>query len=133
MPSSTVSAFSSMTEAGIQYARHSDEFFTSEQCHIRELSNSEADPGLSIAMARVEPGMTTHWHLLEGITERYCIQQGVGLVEIGELPAAEVGPGDVVIIPPGIRQRIHNTGKKDLLFLAICTPRFRADAYRELE
>jgi len=122
-----------MTEARIKHAIHASEFFTSEQCHIRELSNSQEDPGLSIAQARVEPGVATRWHLLEGITERYCIQQGAGLVELGELPATEVRPGDVVIIPPGMRQRIRNTGKNDLLFLALCTPRFRPEAYQELE
>ncbi len=121
-----------MTEAVIKPSRISSEFFTSEQCHIRELSNSDDDPDLSIAQARVEPGVTTRWHRLEGIIERYYIQQGEGLVEIGDLPPTPVVPGDVVIIPADTRQRIHNTGEGDLLFLAICTPRFQPEAYREL-
>jgi len=121
-----------MTEAVVKPSGNASEFFTSEQCHIRELSNSNDDPGLSIAQARVEPGVTTRWHLLEGIIERYCIQQGEGLVEIGELPPTPVVRGDVVIIPADVRQRIQNTGRDDLVFLAICTPRFRPDAYREL-
>ncbi len=45
----------------------------------------------------------------------------------------DVGEGDVVIIPPETRQRITNTGEDDLLFLAVCSPRFRAEAYLDLE
>jgi len=39
----------------------------------------------------------------------------------------------VVLIPAACRQRITNTGAGDLVFLAICTPRFIYDAYEELE
>jgi len=38
------------------------EFYTSERCHIVELSNTRDDPYVSIARARVEPGVTTRWH-----------------------------------------------------------------------
>ncbi len=116
----------------VLHAADTAEFFTDEQCHITEWSNSEADPALSIARARVEVGVTTRWHRLLGITERYCILEGQGEVEIGDLPAEPVQPGDVVIIPPGCRQRIRNTGRHDLVFLAICVPRFRSDAYQAL-
>ncbi len=109
------------------------EFFTPEQCHIIEVSNSPDDPEVSIARARVEPGVTTHWHRLADTTERYVVLEGRGRVEIGELSPADVGPGDVVLIPPMCRQRITNTGDRDLVFLAICTPRFRQAAYESLE
>jgi mannose-6-phosphate isomerase-like protein (cupin superfamily) len=111
----------------------SPEYYFEEGCFITELSNSPADPGLSIARARVEPGKTTRWHRLEDIAERYVITGGEGLAEIGDLPPAPVAPGDVVLIPPGTRQRIRNTGGCDLVFLALCTPRFVASAYRDLE
>jgi oxalate decarboxylase/phosphoglucose isomerase-like protein (cupin superfamily) len=38
----------------------------------------------------------------------------------------------VVIIPAGCRQRITNTGPNDLIFLALCSPRFDAACYQEL-
>ncbi len=110
-----------------------DEYFTDEQCHIIELSNSADDPDLSIARARVAPSVTTHWHHLLDTTERYVILEGRGRVEIGDLAAVEVTPGDVVLIPPGCRQRISNTGDCDLIFLALCTPRFEASAYVDTE
>ena len=82
---------------------------------------------------RVRPGVVTAWHRLRGTAERYVILEGRGRVEVGALPPAEVGPGDVVAIPPMCRQRIANTGDTDLLFLAICTPRFEPGCYESLE
>ena len=67
------------------------------------------------------------------MAERYVILAGVGKVEVGSLPAQEVAPGDVVLIPPGSRQRIECLGAEDLVFLAICTPRFRPEAYEDLD
>ena len=109
------------------------EYFFAEGCFITELSNSADDPAVSIARARLEPGKITRWHYLRDTAERYVLQEGSGLVEVGELPARQVVAGDVVVIPPGVRQRIYNTGPCDLVFLAICSPRFREDCYVDVE
>ena len=110
----------------------SEYLFESEGCYITELSNSDSDPELSIARARVEPGVTTAWHRLKGTTERYCILSGVGIVEIGDAAEREVRAGDVVLITPMQRQRITNSGTDDLIFLALCTPRFQEINYELL-
>ena len=110
-----------------------DEYFFAEGCFITELSNSPNDPGLSIARARLEPGKTTRWHSLVDTAERYVIVQGSGEVQLGKSVPTAVAAGDVVIIPPGVPQRIKNSGQTDLLFLAICTPRFEQAAYTDLE
>lgn len=110
-----------------------DEYLTDEGCHILELSNTPDDPAVSIARARVGPGVTTRLHRLTDTGERYVILSGQGLVEIGGQPPAAVGPGDVVLIPPGCPQRIGNTCTGDLVFLAICSPRFTAAVYEDLE
>ena len=107
------------------------EFYISEGCHIVELSNSEADGDVSVARARVEPGVTTKGHFLEGTVERYVIIEGTGRVEIGDIEPQSVAPGDCVIIPAQCRQRITNNGNNDLIFLAICSPRFVPENYRE--
>ncbi len=109
------------------------EFYTQEGCYITELSNTPDDPDVSIARARVEPGVTTAWHRLTNTAERYYIIQGLGRVEVGQLPPQDITTGDVVLIPPLCRQRITNTGSDDLIFLAICTPRFSNDAYEDIE
>lgn len=111
----------------------SNEFYTDEKCFITELSNTPDDPDVSIARARVRPGVTTFWHRLKGIAERYYILSGTGVVEVGELSPQVVNAGDFVLIPPMCRQRITNTGSDDLVFLAICTPRFSSNAYVDIE
>lgn len=118
---------------GVKRPEGGKEYFTPEQCYILEVSNSPDDEAASIARARVAPGVTTRWHRVRDTAERYVILEGRGRVEVGELPAQEVKPGDVVLIPPSVRQRIANSGKEDLVFLAICTPRFRNEAYEDLQ
>jgi mannose-6-phosphate isomerase-like protein (cupin superfamily) len=116
--------------------RHIDlgaEFDTGERCSIIELSNTPDDPDVSIARVRVAPGVATRWHRLIGTAERYVILGGSGRMEVGDLSPHEVNAGDVVCIPPSCRQRITNIGQNDLLFLAICTPRFRQAEYEDLE
>ncbi len=111
----------------------SEEYFFEEGCFILELSNSEQDPQLSIARARVKTGISTHLHRLANLVERYVILSGVGVVEIAGLPAQQVGAGNVVIIPPLCSQKITNTGMEDLIFLALCTPRFQTQFYEDIE
>ena len=121
------------SRAAILSADESAEYFTEEQCHILELSNSEADEDASVARARVEPGVTTRKHRVVGTTERYVIQSGSGRVMVDGLPDTDVQPGDVVVIPPGAVQSVRNTGADDLVFLCICTPRFKWENYESLE
>jgi len=109
------------------------EFYFAENCFITELSNTPDDPELSIAKARVAAGQTTRWHRLLGVAERYYILSGRGRVEVGDLLPQDLKPGDVVIIPAMCRQRITNTGSADLIFLAICTPRFSHAAYEDVD
>ncbi|MET0010571.1 MAG: cupin domain-containing protein [Candidatus Thiodiazotropha sp. 6PLUC4] len=116
-------------KAKIKHQDLENEFYTDELCHIIEVSNSNDDPGLSIARARVEAGVTTRWHRLKETIERYLIVSGRGRVEIDDQKPVEVGAGDVVIIPPMCRQRITNYGTDDLIFYAICSPRFLSVNY----
>lgn len=117
----------------LKKAANAREFLTSERCYITEVANDRNDERASIARARVSPGVTTAWHKLEGVEERYIIISGSGRVEIGNLAPAAVAGGDVVRIPAGIRQRITNTGKDELIFYAVCTPRFLPECYVALE
>ena len=110
----------------------SKEFWTEELCYIIESANASND-SLSIARVRVAPGVTTQWHALESTDERYIIAEGRGRIEVGDLAAQEVSPGDVALIPAGVRQRITNIGNIDLIFYCACTPPFQPSAYRKLE
>jgi mannose-6-phosphate isomerase-like protein (cupin superfamily) len=117
----------------IKSARGVAEFETDERCHIQEIANDAGDEQVSIARARVEPGTTTAWHKLNGITERYIIVSGQGRVEIDALKPVDVEPGDVVRIPADSRQRITNTGAGDLVFYAVCAPPFQQSQYVNLD
>ena len=109
------------------------EFYTAERCFIYEIWGARSDAAVSVARARVEPGVTTQLHALEGIDERYLIVQGSGEMEVGGEPPVSVSPGDAVLIPAGTSQRITNVSESDLIFLCICTPPFHPDAYLNLE
>lgn len=112
--------------------RAESEFFAGERCHILELINDTARPGLSIARARVEPGVTTELHALD-VDEVYVVLSGRGRMEGGGDESFPVAAGDCVEIPAGAPQRITNVGDEDLVFLCVCTPRFRPEGYRALE
>ena len=109
------------------------EFDTAERCFIKEVSNNSNDQEVSIAQARVAPGVTTAWHKLKAVTERYIIVSGQAQVEIEGLEATDVVEGDVVLIPAYTAQRISNTGQSDLIFFAVCSPRFTDECYISLE
>lgn len=108
------------------------EFVTEERCSILEWWNDASDEDVSIARARVAPGVATVRHRVS-VHERYLILEGRGLMRVGDLAPTEVGPGDVVIIPAGIAQQITNVGAGDLVFACVCTPRFRPECYEALE
>ena len=108
------------------------EFPTDERCFITDLLNLPECPEISLALARIAPGVTTRLHAVQATVECYIILNGTGLVEVDGETAAAI-PGDRILIPAGAPQRITNTGEGDLEFYCLCTPRFRQEAYRDLE
>ena len=71
---------------------------TYERCFIAENYSSD---NISVARARVKPGVTTVAHHLSGVKEIYLIASGQGKVEVGDLQPTEVVEGDVIVIPAG--------------------------------
>lgn len=108
------------------------EYFFKEGCFIEEWHNTPADQNMSVARVRVEVGETTKLHALVNTTERYIILKGVAVVTVGDKHWS-VSRGDVVVIQPGVAQKIQNLGEQDLIFLAVCTPRFVLDNYKEID
>jgi mannose-6-phosphate isomerase-like protein (cupin superfamily) len=103
-----------------------NEYLTPERCYIAENYSSK---DVSIAVARVKPGVTTKAHHLKKIQEIYIITAGEGKATCGGLEPTMVSTGDIIIIPAGASQKITNTGKTDLIFYCVCTPRFTEDCY----
>lgn len=117
-------------KAGIIKAESLNEYLLPERCFITENLSSEK---VSIAHARVKPGIATVAHHLKEVDEIYVITKGRGRAFVGNLDPAEITVGDVVVIPAGTSQRITNIGKTDLVFYCICTPRFTTDCYVDEE
>jgi mannose-6-phosphate isomerase-like protein (cupin superfamily) len=107
-------------------ANQLNEDYTPERCFVGENYSKKS---VSIARARVKPGITTVPHHLKGVEEIYLITKGNGKVNIAGLKPTKVSAGDLVIIPPETSQSITNAGKTDLVFYCICTPRFTYDCY----
>ncbi len=101
-------------------------YLTPERCHIAE---NYSDKDVSIAVAKVKPGVTTKAHHLKGIQEIYIITAGEGKVAFSGLEPTKVSVGDVIVIPAEASQKITNTGQTDLIFYCVCTPRFTEARY----
>jgi|TARA_B110000438_G_scaffold147884_1_gene142451 mannose-6-phosphate isomerase-like protein (cupin superfamily) len=121
-------------DAFINTIEESKEYYFPEGCYILECLPHKKNPALSVARARVKPGVRTRLHSLDGTAEHYIIQSGEGRMFLGDDEEGQmVGPNDVVVIPPTVAQAIENTGKVDLVFLAVCTPSFEPTCYIDLE
>lgn len=82
---------------------------------------------LSVAEALVKPGERTVCVSHQTIEEVWYIVRGKGVFhrlspDSGEEQAAEVVPGDALLIPVEHRFWVENTGADDLVFLCCGTP-----------
>ena len=115
----------------ISTTRAHREVFIEEGCFITESWNVPEDEAVSIARARVAPATSTVNHVLD-VDERYIIISGRGVIELDGI-SQTVSVGDIVVIPAGTPQRIHNVGHSDLVFYCVCTPRFTTKHYRKVD
>jgi mannose-6-phosphate isomerase-like protein (cupin superfamily) len=118
-----------LRDMNIYPAHTAQEHLTAERCFIAELFNRPGQALSSVARARVEPGVTTANHLLRGTEEQYYILTGQGELFLNGQSVGQVSSGDIAHIPADTPQCIRNTGTTDLIFLCICTPPFRQEAY----
>jgi mannose-6-phosphate isomerase-like protein (cupin superfamily) len=95
-----------------------------ELLHPDKMSGAES-LACSVAHAIITPGESTLPHILEKSTELYYILEGIGEMHIGPEIAA-VRPGQIILIPPSARQWIRNTGRNNLVFLCIVSPKWQA-------
>ena len=98
-------------------------FTTKDGSTIRSLidrTNSSA-VNQSLAEALVPPGGATEPHRHPQTEEIYYILSGTGRITVGD-ETRDVRPLDAILIPPGTRHTIANTGPKPLSFLCCCAP-----------
>jgi len=105
-----------------------EEIIAGDNTTLRELLNPQKDDiatRYSLAHARLRPGEISHAHRLKS-SEVYYILEGEGEMYIDD-EKEKVCAGQAVYIPPNSVQRIKNTGIKDLTFLCIVDPAWRAE------
>ena len=98
-------------------------FTTLDGSEIRELAGVPTGNAAnqSLAEATVAPGAATEEHYHRLSEEIYFFTHGSGRLRVGE-EEREVGPGDAVVIDPGLRHKLWNTGTEPLRLLCCCAP-----------
>jgi mannose-6-phosphate isomerase-like protein (cupin superfamily) len=112
----------------VKHLKDCPEFLAGDNSVLRELlhpAKSALEVRYSLAHATVVAGQKTKPHRLES-SEVYYIVAGEGLMHVDE-EAVKVGPNCAIYIPPRALQFIENTGSRDLEFLCIVDPAWRAE------
>jgi mannose-6-phosphate isomerase-like protein (cupin superfamily) len=103
-------------------------FVTADGSTIRELAGPSwtAARAQSLAEATVAPGAQTAEHYHPSSEELYLFLAGSGRMRLAA-DEDEVGPGDCVVIPPGVVHKLWNTGDEPLVLLCCCAPAYSDD------
>ncbi len=90
--------------------------------HILLQQGDVPDVGLSVAWVEVAPGsrQRPHSHAPEQV---YVIARGRGMMHVGD-ETQEVGPGDLIYIPPNVPHGIENAANETLVYFSAATPAF---------
>lgn len=98
-------------------------FITKDGSEIRSILDRTNSTAIhqSLAEATLPPGAETEEHHHPRAEEMYYVLRGRGLMTL-EGERREVEPGDGILIPPGTRHTIRNTGQEPLVFLCCCSP-----------
>jgi mannose-6-phosphate isomerase-like protein (cupin superfamily) len=105
-----------------------ESFTTLDGSEIRELAGQASGNAVnqSLAEATVPPGGETVEHFHRTTEEIYFFTHGTGRMRLGDEEQA-VGPGDAVVIAPGLRHKLWCTGSEPLRLLCCCAPGYRDD------
>lgn len=103
-------------------------FITKDRSVIRELMHpgQHAPSTMSFAEAIIDTGGTTLMHFHRTSEEIYHVTQGSGTMRLG---IAEFGirAGDTIMISPGTRHNVTNTGNAPLKIVCVCHPPYADD------
>ena len=102
-----------------------ESFVTLDGSEIRELAGPAIANAVnqSLAEATVPAGGATQEHLHRVTEEIYFFTHGHGRMRLGQAER-EVDPGDAVVIAPGTRHKLWNTGSEPLRLLCSCAPAY---------
>jgi mannose-6-phosphate isomerase-like protein (cupin superfamily) len=102
-----------------------DPFITLDGSEIREVAGPASGNAVnqSLAEASVPPGGETIEHFHRTTEEIYFFTHGTGRMRLGD-EEREVGPGDTVVIAPGVPHKLWNEGAEPLRLLCCCAPAY---------
>ena len=110
------------------------EFLAGDHTRLREVFHPAKHPlklGYSLAHGLLGPGQRSKRHVLDS-SEVYYFLAGEGRFTIdGEVTNVEAGTA--LYVPPGGRQSLENTGNRDIEFLCLVDPAWKAEDERILE
>jgi mannose-6-phosphate isomerase-like protein (cupin superfamily) len=100
-------------------------YVTKDGSEIREIVHPDNSPvkNQSFAEAVLKPGQQTKPHQHETAEEVYYVVQGKGEFHL-ESEVKTLGEKDCVVIPPGKKHSIKNTGGQDLVILCPSSPAY---------
>jgi mannose-6-phosphate isomerase-like protein (cupin superfamily) len=103
-------------------------FITADGSSIRELAGIPSGNSVnqSLAEATVAPDGETVEHFHRTSEEIYFFTAGAGRMRLGD-EEAEVRAGDTVVIAPGVKHKLFNTGAEPLVLLCCCAPPYSDD------
>jgi mannose-6-phosphate isomerase-like protein (cupin superfamily) len=98
-------------------------FTTLDGSQVRELAGRPSGNAVnqSLAEATVPPGGETAEHYHRTTEEIYYFTHGAGRMRLGT-DEQVVGPGDAVVIAPGLPHKLWCTGSEPLRLLCCCAP-----------
>jgi len=97
-------------------------FVAPDGSEVRELARSpDTARNQSLAEATVPPGAETTEHFHRTSEEIYYFVAGEGRMRLGD-EVGTVRSGEAVVIPPGTRHKLWNTGPESLVLLCCCSP-----------
>ena len=98
-------------------------FTTKDGSEIRELAGVPTgnSQNQSLAEATVPPGGETEEHYHRASEEIYLFTHGSDRLRLDD-DESEVAAGDTVVIPPGTRHQLWNSGTEPLKLLCCCAP-----------
>ncbi|MEN8257132.1 MAG: cupin domain-containing protein [Thermodesulfobacteriota bacterium] len=101
------------------------EYITKDGSEIREMIHPQHQDNkkISVAEARIKPGMKTEPHYHKKSEEVYVVMAGKGLLRI-EDKRYEIEKGVSIVIMPGQVHGLENTNNEDLVVMCCCAPAY---------
>ena len=91
--------------------------------HLLLAAGQFGSENLAVTWVEGAPGSEQAVHSHEGREQVYVVVQGRGAMRVGD-EVTEVGPGAMILVPPGASHSIRNVGEENLIYVSATSPPF---------